>query len=167
MMTRSMRVLFILSILCGCVGCDQATKAIARERLPAGTTISMLHDTLRLQRTENIGAFLSVGESLPRNVRSAVFVCGALLIVMLGVSWALFARGASPIQVAGAALASAGGLGNVIDRLICSGRVTDFLNVGIGPVRTGIFNVADMALMLGFVLLLIPLMQAEPRGSPR
>jgi signal peptidase II len=155
-LTRGMRVLFILLIMCGCVGCDQATKAIAREHLPAGATISMLHDTLRLERTENIGAFLSVGASLPKEVRSAVFTFGGLLIVAFGTSWTLFARGITPVQMVGAALASAGGLGNVIDRLTQGGQVTDFLNVGIGPLRTGIFNLADMILMLGFALLLLP-----------
>jgi hypothetical protein len=68
-MIRSARVFLVLTILCGCVGCDQATKAIARERLPAGTTISMLHDTVRLVRTENVGAFLSLGASLPTRAR--------------------------------------------------------------------------------------------------
>lgn len=162
-MTRSARVLLIVLIMCGCVGCDQVTKSIARERLPIGTTISMLHDTLRLERTENIGAFLSIGASLPHDLRRALFTIGGLFIVSLGVVWALFTRAMSPAQVAGAALASAGGLGNVIDRLGSAGRVTDFLNVGIGPVRTGIFNVADMALLLGLALLFV---SSTPGLSP-
>ena len=40
--------------------------------------------------------------------------------------------------------------------------MVDFLNVGIGPLRTGIFNVADMAIMLG-VALLIAGLQAMQR----
>jgi len=154
-------VLLILVIICGCVGCDQATKAIARERLPAGTTISMLHDTLRLERTENVGAFLSLGESLPNDLRSALFTFGGLLVVVVGALWTLFAREMRPLHTAGAALACAGGLGNVIDRLSRSGHVIDFLNVGIGSFRTGIFNVADMALMLGLALLLVPVVRSE------
>jgi lipoprotein signal peptidase len=35
------------------------------------------------------------------------------------------------------------------------GNVTDFPNIGVGPVRTGIFNLADMALMLGLALLVV------------
>ncbi len=49
----------------------------------------------------------------------------------------------------------AGGIGNLIDRLFHGGLVIDFLNVGIGPVRTGIFNVADMAIMAGFGILIL------------
>ena len=47
-----------------------------------------------------------------------------------------------------------GGLSNLIDRLVNNGAVIDFLNLGIGSLRTGIFNVADMAIMLGAVLML-------------
>jgi signal peptidase II len=50
------------------------------------------------------------------------------------------------------ALIVGGGVSNLIDRLRYGGYVVDFLNVGIGPVRTGIFNVADMAIMVGVVM---------------
>ncbi len=46
-----------------------------------------------------------------------------------------------------------GRLSNLIDRLLQDGSVTGFLNIGVGPVRTGIFNSADMALMLGVAIL--------------
>ena len=48
----------------------------------------------------------------------------------------------------------AGGGSNLVDRAL-HGAVVDFLNVGIGPLRTGIFNVADMAIMLGAALLVV------------
>jgi signal peptidase II len=51
-------------------------------------------------------------------------------------------------------LVCAGGLSNLIDRIAYDGRVVDFLNVGIGPLRTGIFNVADMAITFGALLML-------------
>jgi signal peptidase II len=47
----------------------------------------------------------------------------------------------------------AGGLGNLIDRVTNHGQVTDFLNLGIGSLRTGIFNVADVAITGGALLL--------------
>ena len=154
-MTSSARVLLILLILCGCVGCDQATKAIAREYIPQGTSISLFHDTLRLERTENVGAFLSLGDSMPRPLRDLVFTLGGLLIVTVGVIWTVLRREMTAAQTVAAMLACAGGLGNVIDRLSRAGHVTDFLNVGVGPIRTGVCNVADVALMLGLALLLV------------
>jgi signal peptidase II len=48
----------------------------------------------------------------------------------------------------------AGGVGNLIDRIMHNGSVVDFLNVGIGPLRTGIFNFADVFVMGGSMLLL-------------
>jgi signal peptidase II len=75
-----------------------------------------------------------------------------LLIALVGAS--LFARRLEPWRVVALALVAGGGISNLIDRLLYNGRVTDFLNVGIGSLRTGIFNVADMAIMAGALLLL-------------
>jgi signal peptidase II len=54
----------------------------------------------------------------------------------------------------GTSLVCAGGASNWVDRLV-RGSVVDFVNVGVGPLRTGIFNVADVAIMLGVAALLL------------
>lgn len=151
-MKRTNRIVIILVTLLGCVGCDQATKAVAREQLTPGTTVSLFHDLVRLELSENPGAFLSLGEHWPAAVRTALFTAGGLLWVGGALGWALRARDANARAILGAALLAAGGLGNVVDRLAHSGRVTDFLNLGIDPIRTGIFNLADTALILGIAL---------------
>jgi signal peptidase II len=46
-----------------------------------------------------------------------------------------------------------GGLSNIYDRIV-AGKVVDFMNIGIGGLRTGIFNVADNAIMIGLFLML-------------
>jgi len=153
-MKTTARVGIILLTLMGCVGCDQATKLIARDHLPPGDVISLLGDTLRLEYTENSGAFLSIGHALPPSLRSALFIFGAVLIVSAVLIWALRSRGLNAVGAVGAALVCGGGFSNVIDRVSYSGHVVDFLNVGLGSLRTGIFNVADMALLLGIALLL-------------
>lgn len=43
----------------------------------------------------------------------------------------------------------ADGIGNSIDRAFNGSLVVDFLNLGIGSLRTGIFNVADIPVMIG------------------
>ena len=59
----------------------------------------------------------------------------------------------------------AGGASNWVDRLV-HGRVVDFLNLGIGPLRTGVFNVADVAIMAGLGLLLwAQLIQDRPQAE--
>jgi signal peptidase II len=132
-----------------CVGCDQVTKSAARLQLEPGATVSFFHDFLRLQHVENPGAFLSMGDSMPKSVRTVLFTFGGIVLVGGALIWAARARFMSSVQTVGAALICSGGLGNLIDRLTRDGYVTDFLNVGIGSLRTGIFNVADFALIVG------------------
>jgi signal peptidase II len=57
----------------------------------------------------------------------------------------------------------AGGLGNLVDRITRQGAVTDFLNIGVGQVRTGVFNVADLAIVLGVALLILSSRLGEQR----
>ena len=64
------------------------------------------------------------------------------------------------LALIGMALFVAGGSSNLLDRLT-RGSVIDFMNVGIGPLRTGIFNVADVAIMLGVGLVLLASYRAD------
>ncbi len=154
-MTNSFRVAVLLLTIIGCVGCDQVTKLAARKYLSTGTTSSFLHDTFRLQRAENPGAFLSLGDHLAPRTRVILFTFGGSLLVGAALFWAIRSQRATTMHTIGAALVCGGGLGNLIDRIGRHGYVTDFLNAGIGPVRTGIFNVADFALMLGILVLFV------------
>jgi signal peptidase II len=43
----------------------------------------------------------------------------------------------------------AGGFGNLYDRALNDGRVVDFMHFQLGPLETGVFNVADVAIMIG------------------
>ena len=144
-----------------CVGCDQVTKGVVRARLVLGEGQSFLGDTVRLTHAENSGAFLNLGESLPDEIRSAIFIVGVGLISLGALLAAFFVRGLGQWQVAALSLIASGGIGNWIDRLTNDGRVTDFLNVGIGSLRTGIFNVADMVLLAGVALFLLSSRRAE------
>ncbi len=108
-----------------------------------------------MTHAENPGAFLSVGASLPQLARVAVFQVGVAILV-LGLLWyALFARQSGYWGTVGFSLLAASGLGNLIDRLLQDGHVTDFLNVGFGPLRTGIFNVADVVGVIGLAVLVL------------
>jgi len=146
-------VLLVLLVVFTCVGCDQATKRVALECLPRAEPLRFAGDTLRLQVVENRGAFLGLGDELPEPVRELVlgWLVGACLAAFL--VYLLRARGWSGTSLAAGALIVGGGLGNLVDRLVRSGYVLDFVNCGIGSLRTGIFNVADVALTLGVVLL--------------
>jgi signal peptidase II len=145
--------LFVL-VLVGCVSCDQVSKMTAREYLPGTGVHSYLGDTFRLEYAENPGSFLSFGESLPTTIRFAAFTVGVGVLVSAVLSWAVLStRLALPQRLALVAI-GASGASNLIDRIRYDGVVTDFLNVGIGPLRTGIFNVADVIVMISAICLL-------------
>jgi signal peptidase II len=54
-----------------------------------------------------------------------------------------------------------GGIGNLIDRVAYQGSVIDFMNLGLGRLRTGIFNAADLAVLVGAILLLLGPLKRE------
>jgi signal peptidase II len=141
-----------------CVGCDQASKRVAAEVLKDSETLSYLGDVFRLTYAENTGAFLGLGGGWPKPVRWLVFTGAALAVVAASVWWVI-AQLRRPqrnsIAVWAMVLIAAGGMGNLVDRIVREGRVIDFMNLGLGPVRTGIFNVADVQIMVGLALLLL------------
>jgi signal peptidase II len=138
----------ILGILLSTIGCDQATKAVARDTL--FRPLSYLHNTVWLVHAQNPGSFLSLGADLPAAIRFYIFVVFNISI-LIAVAWFLMRRKETGITI-GLALVLAGGAGNLIDRLLF-GSVTDFIIVGAGPLTTGIFNIADMAIVGGVATL--------------
>ena len=145
------RFFLALAILFSCVECDQATKTIAMKSLRDQPARSYFADTVRLDYAQNPGGFLSVGADLPDNYRTSLFI-GTNCIMMLGLSSFLILKRNIPLFLFVSLMyVLSGGVGNLIDRVSNNGLVTDFINVGIGPIRTGVFNVADMAITFGAI----------------
>jgi len=144
--------MLLAAVLVATIGCDRVTKRLASETLAGAPDRTFLAGTVRVAYAENTGGFLSVGAGWPAHGRTAVFVVitGALLAAM-AVAIVRARWGRWPML--GATLFLAGGASNWIDRVV-HGRVVDFLNLGIGPLRTGVFNVADVAILAGLGLLL-------------
>ncbi len=146
------------------IGCDQTTKRIAELTLTE-TAHSFLFDTFRLQFIKNSGAFLGFGSQFSPTVKCWLFLLLPIVFLAVALTYLL----SSKLTLAQNILVSlmiSGGIGNLIDRILLSGLVTDFLNVGIGPIRTGIFNVADMAIMAGAFGLLFVELKKSKKTSP-
>jgi signal peptidase II len=131
------------------------TKTIAKESLASSAPISLLGDSIRIEYTENLGAMLGLGANLPGQVRFLFFVVLVSLILAVTLAFAVNTRSFSLNQIIGLSLMAAGGIGNLLSRLFNNGAVIDFVSFGIGPHRTGIMNVADIATTIGVVTFLL------------
>ena len=153
MRSRIWTLLPLLVLVGATIGCDRVTKHIALTTLANSPGHSFFADTVRLEYVENTGAFLGLGAQWPPAVRTALFTVGNGTVLLTLAVLALRRRWSRPMAI-GLALFFAGGASNLVDRAL-HGSVIDFMNVGVGPLRTGIFNVADMAIMAGAGLLVL------------
>ncbi len=152
-MYRPSAIVLLALLVVATIGCDRITKRVATSQLAGAPAQSFLHDVVRLDYAENTGAFLGLGADWPPSVRTAVFV-GGNSILLIGMLVFVARRHWPAPERVGLALYVAGAVSNLADRL-AHGAVVDFLNLGIGPLRTGIFNMADVAIMLGAGLLVV------------
>jgi signal peptidase II len=164
MQPRARRAVVIALVILAIVGCDQATKQAARSGLTGRGTVSVVGSVVVLRYVENEGAFLGLGSRLPTPVR--MILLGALpLAALAAVVIAMVKSKSLPwTLLIGLSFIAGGGFGNLMDRLTREGRVSDFLNLGIGTLRTGIFNLADMAILAGCILLLVSPAASGPRS---
>jgi signal peptidase II len=155
----------LLCLLLGVTaGCDRVTKHLAVATLAGAPDQSFFADTVRLQYHENPGAFLGFGASWAPATRAVFFQLGNALF-LAGAGFLAARYRWSRLASYGLVLFLAGGLSNLADRLAI-GSVIDFLNVGVGPVRTGIFNVADVAIMAGIGMVLWEVLARRGPGMP-
>src|SRR4051812_12416308 len=155
-MLRRKRLVITLGILALSIVVDQLTKLLAIQHLRFVPAQSFLGNTFRLEYSENPGAFLSLGSTLPDSVRFWLLSVGVAIALLGLFVYVVFYSQASMKQTLGMVLLISGGLSNLIDRMFrVNGRVVDFMNMGIGDLRTGIFNVADVLIMIGVALTLL------------
>lgn len=148
-----------LSVIGGIVLADQFTKMLAVDKLsPAYVPHDVFGDVVRLTLVYNPGAAfgLHVGPW-------SRWIFTTLTFVALFVLWRMYVdrRPGEVAKVAALAMVSGGAIGNLIDRLRSSRGVVDFLDIGFGAWRWPTFNIADIAVSCGAVLLAIVLWREE------
>lgn len=144
-------LILALCLVPALVGCDHVAKHVAKTRLEPHGPVRLVAGVLDLRYTENRDVAFGALRVIPHGPRQVVIVAGNTLVLLL-LGW-LARRGGpagSPIGRLGVAFAVAGGLGNLIDRLV-RGYVVDFIHVHHWPV----FNVADICIGVGAGLMLL------------
>ena len=152
------KIALYVGMVGGVILLDQLTKAIVLRTLRPYSPVEVLGDFFRLTFIYNTGA--AFGLHLGDASRWVFMALAAVAVVVLwmmfrGTAWADRSRLIAIASVTG------GAVGNVIDRVRSSRGVVDFLDFGVGEWRWPVFNVADIAVTLGALLLAFSLWREE------
>jgi signal peptidase II len=154
---RKKTVLY-LSLTLGLIAIDQITKFIVERSLRLYDPVPVLGDFFRLTYIFNRGAAFGIhlGE-WSRIAFSILPVVAAVLLYTMyrQTPWS------DRWRLVAIALVTGGAIGNLIDRIRSSRGVVDFFDVGFGNVRWPVFNVADIGVTIGALLLAVSLWREE------
>ena len=136
------------------IALDQISKFIVRAKVDPYSETPIIGDYFTLHNVENKGAFLGMGSELNDTLRLILLLILPLAVLGYVMYYIITNKNLDKASVIGFSCIVGGGIANVYDRVLY-GSVTDFFHIDLGGVfRTGIFNVADMSVMLGLGLLL-------------
>jgi len=136
------------------VGCDLTSKKIAETELKNQPVKAYLNGGLQFVYAENEGGMLSFGGDLSETTRIIIFqvFVGAMLALFL--AYFIKKKNSGRLETLAFVLFFSGGLGNLFSRITHDGRVVDFMIIELSGYHTGIFNVADVYIMLSMALLI-------------
>ena len=141
--------LIILSIFL-----DQFSKFWIRNNIESYNEIELIGSFFTLIRVENSGAFLGMGSELS-NIPKLILLIIFPIIVLVAVSiYTYIDKKLDNLSLIGFSFIIGGGIANIFDRIVY-GSVTDFLYINLGFFKTGIFNIADLSVTTGLILILI------------
>jgi len=143
-----LKLILLLLVFLPLIGCDRYTKELAIIVLKGQEPLSFLSGIFSIRYHENTGAMLSLGADLPDSLRFIIFTAIVGVILIAGLIYVMV-KPMDKFNFTAGLLILAGGFGNLYDRVLNDGRVVDFMLVQFGPLRTGVFNVADIAIMAG------------------
>lgn len=144
----------------GIVALDAVTKYVVQQTLVLYHPVPVLGDVFRLTYIYNPGA--AFGLHLGNYSRYIFLVLTVVAVAVLFV-WYRSTPSGDRLRLVAIAAVTGGAIGNLIDRIRSHRGVVDFLDVGIGAVRWPVFNVADIAVTTGAILLAISLWKEEQR----
>ena len=150
---KKLRLALLLLLVALNIGCDQVSKIIVRQKIDYNETINVIKNHFIITKVENTGAFLSAGNNLPEVIKFILLIILPILVLGYGLFYLIYKINLPKAIQIGMCFLIGGGIGNIYDRIIY-GSVTDFLHMDFGLFRTGVFNFADVSIMIGIGILL-------------
>lgn len=139
---------------------DFVTKRIVESRMELYDRIDILGEVVRLTYILNPGAAFGIHAGA-----ASRYIFLGISILALAILAALYRHTppADRLRLLSIALISGGAIGNIVDRIRSSAGVVDFVDIGLGELRWPVFNVADMAVTTGAIVLALSLWREDRR----
>jgi signal peptidase II len=151
--------LFVL-VLAGVLVLDIGTKLLIQKHFMLYDQVDIIGEYVRLTYIYNPGA--AFGIHLGEYSRHIFLVLSTVALAAL-VGMYLYTPAADRVRLISISLICGGALGNLFDRVRSASGVVDFIDVGVGDVRWPVFNIADMAVTAGAIILALSLWKEEQR----
>jgi signal peptidase II len=137
------------------IAADQISKFWIRANIDAGSISEIIGKNFTLHNVENTGAFLGMGSDLGEPWRTILLLVLPVAVLIVVIYHVFKEKHMDWFTLIGFSCILGGGIANIYDR-IALGSVTDFWRIDLGGIfKTGIFNVADLSVSIGMILLLI------------
>ena len=155
MINKKKRKILTTIIILLSIACDQISKVWARNNLESYTEKNIIGEVFSLIKVENTGAFLGMGSELSETLRVLLLIILPVIVLVSITVYTYIDKSLDKISIIGFSFIIGGGISNIFDRIMF-GSVTDFLYLNFGGIfKTGIFNVADLWVTTGMILILI------------
>jgi len=148
------RNLYIISLVILNIILDQLSKFWIRANVSPQVDISVISDYFIITNVENSGAFLGLGSEFSPIIKDILLLALPVLVLITVLVYIFKDKSIDKLSLIGFSSIIGGGIGNIYDRFLY-GSVTDFLFIDLGGVfKTGIFNIADLSVTTGMILIL-------------
>ena len=161
----SSRNILITGLIILNIALDQISKFIVRAEVAKGSVSEIIGDVFTLHNVENEGAFLGMGSDFSPGLRIALLLILPILVLAFVLRHIIKEKTMDNMSLVGFCCIIGGGIANVYDRIVY-GSVTDFLHLDFGGfLRTGIFNIADVSVMVGMGCLIVGSFKKKKEGK--